>query len=167
MPDVLNGCKMRMSWIEPNILAAGSIPVSLQDIQSLHAQGIRSVLSLTEHSLLEFHEISHSLLAALDMIYTHEPVPDQHPPTLKQAQRIIRFISEMITQQRPLFIHCHAGGGRTGTILHLYYLAQGLSWEETRVRIRATRIECLLLSEKQLTFLQAWGKVTERASKSR
>jgi len=147
---------MKISWIEPNILAASGIPLDQKDLRALHSQGIRAMLSLTEHSLLTFKEITPALLAELDMAYAHVPIPDQHPPTFEQAAQILRLIEAMRQQQRPLFVHCHAGVGRTGTILHLYYLAQGFSWEQTKAKIRATRVQCLLLADEQLAFLRAY-----------
>jgi protein-tyrosine phosphatase len=147
---------MKISWIEPYILAASGIPLDAKDLSSLHAQGIRAMLSLTEHSLLTFREITPALLNELDITYLHVPIPDQHPPTSEQAQHILHLIKTMAAQQRPLLIHCHAGVGRTGTILHLYYLAQGRSWDETKAKIRATRVQCLLLADEQLAFLRAY-----------
>jgi atypical dual specificity phosphatase len=153
---------MKISWIEPDTLAASGIPLDVKDLRALHGQGIRAMLSLTEHSLLTFRAITPELLAELDITYLHVPIPDQHPPTSDQAQHILHLIKTMAAQQRPLLIHCHAGVGRTGTILHLYYLAQGRSWEETKAKIRATRVQCLLLADEQLTFLRAY--VTTPAS---
>jgi predicted protein tyrosine phosphatase len=138
------------------VLAAGGIPLDAKDLLALHAQGIRAILSLTEHPLLAFREIPPALLAGLDITYLHVPIPDQHPPTFEQAQHILHLIKTMATQQRPLLIHCHAGVGRTGTILHLYYLAQGRSWDETKAKIRATRVQCLLLADEQIAFLRAY-----------
>ena len=146
---------MKISWIEPERLAASGIPLDAKDLRSLQAQGIRAMISLTEHSLLMFREITPTLLADLDITYLHVPIPDQHPPTADQAQQILHQITMMTAQHRPVFVHCHAGVGRTGTILHLYYLAQGLSWNETKAKIRATRVQCLLLAEEQLVFLRA------------
>ncbi len=151
---------MKLSWIEPHILAASGIPLDAKDLRSLQAQGIRAILSLTEHSLLTFHEITPTLLADLDITYLHVPIPDQHPPTPDQAEQILHLINMMTLQQRPIFVHCHAGVGRTGTILHLYYLAQGRSWDETKAKIRATRVQCLLLAEEQLAFLRAYIAAT-------
>jgi atypical dual specificity phosphatase len=151
---------MKLSWIEPHMLAASGIPLDAKDLRSLRAQGIRAILSLTEHSLLIFREITPTLLADLDMTYLHVPIPDQHPPTAEQAQQILHLITMMRAQHRPLFVHCHAGVGRTGTILHLYYLAQGFSWDETKAKIRATRVQCLLLAEEQQAFLRAYTTAT-------
>jgi atypical dual specificity phosphatase len=147
---------MKISWIEPAVLAASGIPLDAKDLRALHAQGIRAILSLTEHPLLAFREITPALLDQLDIAYLHVPIPDQHPPTHEQAQHILHLIQTMAAQQRPLLIHCHAGVGRTGTILHLYYLAQGRSWDETKARIRATRVQCLLLADEQIAFLRTF-----------
>jgi protein-tyrosine phosphatase len=48
--------------------------------------------------------------------------------------------------------------GRTGTILHAYFLGQGLSLAEAKARVKARRIHCTLLSQEQETFLAAFAK---------
>lgn len=82
---------------------------------------------------------------------------DHYPPDIEQAEDILRFIDLMGGHQRPVFIHCHAGVGRTGTILHGYLLNQGMSLTEAQAIIRAKRIQCLLLSEAQRTFLRQFA----------
>jgi len=149
---------MDCSWIEPDILAAGSIPVEEQDIRSLHKENIRAIITLTERPITEFHEITPALLAKLDIYYLHVPIPDQYPPTLEQAQQILLFINNMKLQSRPVFVHCQAGVGRTGTILHLYYIEQGLTFEEAHENVRSKRIQCILLSDTQETFLQEFAR---------
>jgi protein-tyrosine phosphatase len=147
---------MKISWIEPQSLAASGIPLDAKDIQSLHGQGIRAILSLTEQSLFAQREITATLLERLDITYFHVPVRDQFPPSTHQAQQIIQIISSMQVQQRPLLIHCHAGVGRTGTILHLYYLTRGHTFEEAKAEVRRKRVQCILLSDEQLCFLQVY-----------
>lgn len=152
---------MDCSWVEPGILAAGSIPIGRNDIHELHKQEIRAILSLTNRPPTTFKEITTSLLQALNIIYFHIPIPDQFPPNLEQAKRILHFMHEMETQKRPLFVHCNAGVGRTGTILHLYYLAQGKSYEEAQAIIKMRRIQCVLLSDEQVRFLKAYRRPLE------
>src|SRR5579859_3373855 len=145
---------MELSWIEAGVLAASSIPVSEADIRSLHNQGIRAIVSLIEYPLTNFSELPTSLFEALNITYYHSPIPDQHAPELTQAQDIVRFIQTMREQQRPVLVHCHAGIGRTGTILRAYYLTQGYRLEEAAHLVRQRRPQCILLSEEQTEFLR-------------
>ncbi|MEM8531373.1 MAG: dual specificity protein phosphatase family protein [Chloroflexota bacterium] len=145
---------MKISWIEPNLLAASDIPLGAKDIHSLYQQGIRTLLSLTEQPLFAQRQITPALLTDLDMAYFHVPVPDQYPPTLEQAREILQIIAQAAAEKRPLLVHCHAGVGRTGTILHLYYLERGYTFEEAKAQIRRKRVQCILLSEEQLAFVR-------------
>jgi atypical dual specificity phosphatase len=149
---------MKISWIGAERLAASSIPVSAEDIRSLHDQGIRAILTLTERPITDFQTISNDLLAQLDILYRHVPVRDQHPPDEEQAWEILQFIDEMQERQRPTLVHCHAGIGRTGTILHLYFLAHGCDMDEAIRQVRLCRPQCTLLSDDQTAFLAGFAK---------
>jgi atypical dual specificity phosphatase len=144
---------VKISWIEPDILAASGIPINASDLQSLHDQGVRAIISLTEWPLTLFKSLPMEVFAALNITYLHIPVPDQHPPTIEQAHTIIQFIEQMRQEQRAVLVHCHAGIGRTGTILHLYYIAQGLSFEQAKEQVRSRRPYSIMLSDKQRAFL--------------
>lgn len=58
---------MKISWIEPNTLAASGIPIDAKDVRSLHLQGIRAIISLTEQPLWSQRQITPSLFAELDI----------------------------------------------------------------------------------------------------
>jgi len=152
--------EMDCSWIEPAILAAGSVPVEEKDIKSLHKENIRAILTLTERPITRFREITSSLLETLDITYLHIPIPDQFPPTMEQAQQVLNFLNQTKTQGRPTFIHCQAGVGRTGTILHLYYIAEGMTFEEAASKVRSRRIQCVLLSDPQVGFLKEFARLS-------
>jgi len=149
---------MDCSWIEPNLLAAGSIPIEEKDILSLREKGIRAILTLTERPITEFHEITPALLASLNITYLHIPIPDQFPPRPEQVQQILDFLDQMRLEERPAFVHCQAGVGRTGTILHLHFIAQGMTFEEAHEKVRLKRIQCILLSDTQVTFLKEFAR---------
>ena len=152
---------MKITWVEPAVLAASSIPIDIKDLRSLREQGIGAIISLTEQPLTLFKGITPDAFGALDITYLHVPVPDHHPPTLEQAHVILRFIELMRERQRAVFVHCHAGAGRTGTILHLYYLERGLSLEAAREQVRRRRPQSTLLSEKQRAFLSDYARAMQ------
>jgi atypical dual specificity phosphatase len=149
---------MRISWIEPGKLAASGIPYDAKDIRSLHEQGIRAILSLTEHPITNYKEITPELFKELDILYFHTPIQDNHAPDHVGAQRILRVVADMEREGRAVFVHCHAGVGRTGTVLHLYYLARGLNLEEAE-RVQSRRPQCILLSDDQLAFLKRFAEL--------
>jgi atypical dual specificity phosphatase len=83
------------------------------------------------------------------------------PPTQEQTEEILEFIEQMKNEDRKTFVHCHAGVGRTGTILHAYFLKQGLSLVEAEVRVKERRIQCMLISDEQKKFLRAFAETQE------
>lgn len=115
---------MKFSVIDAPYLVAGGIPFDVKDIRSLHREGVGAIISLTERSLIGLSHISQALFDELDITYLHSPVQDHYPPGLEQAHHILKFIEQMKVQERMTFIHCHAGVGRTGTLLHAYFLSQ-------------------------------------------
>jgi 8-oxo-dGTP pyrophosphatase MutT (NUDIX family) len=66
---------------------------------------------------------------------------------------LLREISYLKGSAPSLYIHCHAGFGRTGTVLHLHYLHRGMMLRDVQQRVAATRPGCTHLTDAQLQFL--------------
>ena len=147
---------MKVNWIEPGLLAASGIPLGRKDLQSLVEQGIRAIVTLTEHPLTVQEEITTQLLAELGLTCLNAPMVDQYPPDIATVRKTVQFVKQMKAQGQPVLLHCHAGIGRTGTMLHVYYLAEGLSLAEAKAKVKAGKLtsQFIMLSDVQKAFLE-------------
>lgn len=125
----------RWDWIEPDQLAAGRRPEHSSEINELGLNGIRAIISLTETPLTRLLPE----LESRDIAYHHYPVADFHAPTVPTAQAVSQTISAMQAQGRPVYLHCLAGIGRTGTLLHAHYLYKGRTLKKAADFIRVQR----------------------------
>ena len=147
---------MKIDWIEPNILAASGVPVGIKDLTSLYDQGVRAIVTLTEHPITIQSEISDDYLNESSFNYLHAPIVDQYPPEdVETVWQVVQFIDLMQQQAKPVLIHCQAGVGRTGTMLHAYYLAKGIPLQDAQLKIKRSRSTCqfIMLTPEQQTFL--------------
>jgi len=151
---------VKIEWIEKDILAASGIPIGEKDLRSLFEQGIRAIITLTEYPLTIQAEIEPDVLNEIGLTYLHAPILDQQPPNSETMWKTIRFINQMKIQHQPILIHCHAGVGRTGTVLHAYYLVEGLSLEEAKEKVKKLKSssQFLMLSDKQKAFLESFAE---------
>ncbi len=150
---------MNISWIEPNVLAASPLPSKEADIRSLYDQGIRAVITLTERPLIARQGVTTELLNTLSIATVHLPIDDFAAPNIQQVTQVMTFIDQMQRENKPVLVHCKVGQGRTGTLLHAYYLNKGWSLSDARSRILETRPLCSFsdLSQEQQTFLQEYA----------
>ena len=147
---------MRISWVESGILACGGIPISLENLESLKEQGVQAIVTLTEHPLTSQKLLTTETLAAMGFETLHIPVVDQHPPTKQQGQEVLDFVNRMKDEGKAVYLHCHAGVGRTGTMAHAIYLLSGMGLDEVKGKIKSTRptSQFFMLSVTQKAFLE-------------
>lgn len=150
---------IELDWIEPGRLAAGPIPLDGDDVQALRQDGIRAIVTLTEAPLTVLPGVTPDLLSILDMRILHAPIRDGWPPEPEQAAAIVRFMQQSIADNRPVYVHCHAGIGRTGTLLHVYYRHNGLDLQATKALIRERRPSnsFFMLTVAQQRFLERYA----------
>ncbi len=119
------------------------------DLPRLHAAGVRAVVSLVNNPSdgLAYHD------AGFDFISV--PIPDFNPPAPPQAQQVVEFIDKMKGEGKPVVVHCHAGYGRTGTLLAAYLIAKGAKTMDAIGAVRHVRPGAIE-TQGQVQFLADW-----------
>ncbi|MEE8466601.1 MAG: dual specificity protein phosphatase family protein [Dehalococcoidia bacterium] len=145
---------MNFGWVLKDELAGSQGPASIRDLFFLHSQGVRAVIRMEEQTIAADTEEKFGLV---DMF---EPVPDFTPPGLEQIQRMIEFIDQQTSSQKPVVVSCYAGIGRTGTVLACYLVHRGEEPAEAISRIRQLRPRSLETPEQEAAVHQyaAWAQ---------
>jgi len=103
----------RFSWVLDNKLSGMERPGLYQDIQKdlnfLKDEGISVIVNLEEY-IWEY-----PLFEQL-----HIPVGDFKPPKPEDFETCMAFLTQKISEDKRVLVHCHAGMGRTNLIIAAY-----------------------------------------------
>lgn len=104
-----------------------------EDLEFLQSKNITAIVTLTEESLNR-EEIEKN-----NFSYIHIPIRDFQPPTIDQVKIFVDFTEKMIQENKAVAVHCHAGIGRTGTMLACYLVKTGMKANDAISEIRYLR----------------------------
>ena len=141
----------RSYWVVPGKLLAGCYPGSANEeevhskLKSMIECGIRHVINLMEPNELNWsgklfvsYEEQLAFIAesmGLKVTFERMPIKDTSIPSRVEMSQILGHIDQSIQDDKPVYIHCWGGRGRTGTVAGCYLVRHGLASGENILKL--------------------------------
>jgi hypothetical protein len=167
-PPSIDGCY----WVHAHLLAGGYPQARNQRrlrrrLRSILRAGVTFFLDLTEpgeKGLQPYAPILHELAQAASrpVEYTHLPIPDFDTPSIDHMREILDTLDAALDAGHTVFVHCHAGVGRTGTVVGCYLVRRG--WHPRLALSEIVRLRSEIdpwespspVTEEQRQMVQDW-----------
>jgi atypical dual specificity phosphatase len=137
-------------WVQPSLLCFGEKPgrwrAIEEDLDLLYRCGVRGIISLIEQ------ETQIALYLKKGFIATNIPVVDFHAPSQAQIDECMKVISDLHALSKPVYLHCFAGVGRSGTMAAAWLIHGGKEPLDAIRTIRGLKLGTIE-SDEQLNAL--------------
>jgi hypothetical protein len=143
MPEILEVPFTRSYWVIPGKLLAGCYPgsedpiVEVKNIKVIIQAGIRHFIRLLEPQeysrpddpfpLYVDHMETIAEKMGITVTFDQISIKDFSIPTERQMVRILNQIDMCIKYDKPVYVHCWGGKGRTGTVVGCYLARHGFA----------------------------------------
>jgi hypothetical protein len=133
----------RSYWVEPGKLLAGCYPGDKNPkeaeakLKGLLAYGIKLVVNLMEEDevahdgepFVDYEETLQKIAIkiGIEVECIRIPIPDLTAPSPRLMKNILDYIDQAISQEKPVFVHCWGGKGRTGTVVGCFLARHGIA----------------------------------------
>lgn len=148
-------------WVVEGHLLAGPYPREPQQIAQLLAAGIRSFLDLTEPGQRKPYDAT----LPEGIVYLRAAIRDFDVPSdAEQMRQILGHIRAQHEAGHPVYLHCNAGIGRTGTVAGCWLVEAGFPGEEALIELNRLWKQSVVsrtypvipATEEQRAFVRRW-----------
>jgi len=148
-------------WLINGKLGGSSIPTRY-DLERWKSIGISAIVSLVEpHEFSWGADVKTMKEMGFDVLWV--PIQDMTAPTIRQLEKIVRWIDEKLKQGKKVIVHCYGGYGRSGTALAAYLIySRGLSADEAIRMVRRVRGGAIMTRDQELILFIFEKKIRER-----
>lgn len=129
-------------WVEPARFAAGAYPAAPADLGALIAAGIGGFIDLTparDHGGYANEALRLAREAGREALHRRFPIRDFGLPEIAAMGAILDAIDEWRAARRAVYVHCHAGIGRTGTVVACWLVRHGRAPDEALAELKRLR----------------------------
>ena len=140
-------------WVEPCDILAGPTPAS-HDYEETYRCLTKLVLDVGIRAFIDlrdpedtFEGLPHvdykELVCTLEksIIVRKFPIKDGFALPPSELDVIVNSINDNVQHERPVYVHCHGGHGRTGLVVACWLVQQGMTWDEALAEVGRLRKE--------------------------
>lgn len=172
-------------WLLPGLVLAGEYPRTDDERQSreklsrIISCGVREFIDLTEATepLAPYAAMAAEVAAdaGADMNHARRAIRDLSIPTPQLMRSILDDIYVAVAWQRPVYLHCWGGIGRTGTVAGCLLVEAGFTGQEA-LDLLAAKWKAVEKSgrrphspetREQVEFIHAWSAIRGPVSNAR
>ena len=140
-------------WVVPELFLAGEYPgeatvdLTRARLKRMLDLGIRHFIDLTEPSVVGGRLYWDTLKAVAEeanlpeVAVFSQPIFDLDIPSGEQMKDILDRLDASISARIPIYIHCWAGIGRTGTAVGCYLVRHGMTGDQALEHIQRLRAD--------------------------
>jgi ADP-ribosylglycohydrolase len=165
-------------WVEPGRLLAGEYPGHMsaveaaERIQRLLNAGVNTFIDLTEEGELPSYVTLFPTDQPLPIEHHRLPITDHGVPRSPQLMiQILDTIESALSAGRRVYVHCHAGIGRTGTTIGCYLIRRGLTGDQALEHLQQLWSQCarshrwptIPETDDQYGFVRGWSEPQRQA----